>query len=59
MESIRSPKRRFELQLHGTKSKKASITDTALTASKRTVFFDHKLYPSMERLKTYSAVTQL
>jgi hypothetical protein len=29
-ETIRSPERRFELQLHGAKSQKASIIDTAL-----------------------------
>jgi hypothetical protein len=30
METIRSPKRRFELELHGAKSQKASIIDTAV-----------------------------
>jgi hypothetical protein len=37
---IRSPKRRFERQLHGTNSRKASIIDTAIIASQKTVFGD-------------------
>jgi hypothetical protein len=43
METIRSPKRRFELKLHGTKSQKASIIDTTMKAFQRTVFFDHNV----------------
>jgi hypothetical protein len=39
-----------QIVLHWTKSQKASIIDTTMKASQRTVFFDHKLYPSMERL---------
>jgi hypothetical protein len=69
METISSPKcwyklyslkRWFELELHGTKTQKASIIDTTVKAFQRTVFFDHKLYPSMERLSNSdSTVTQL
>jgi hypothetical protein len=44
MEAICSPKRRFGLELHDTKSKKASVIDTAVKASKKTVFFDHNSY---------------
>jgi hypothetical protein len=42
MEAICSPKRRFELEQHGTKSQNVSIIDTAVKASQRTMFFDHK-----------------
>jgi hypothetical protein len=41
MEAIYSPKRRFELELHGAKSQKASLIDTAVEASQKVVFFDH------------------
>jgi hypothetical protein len=37
-----SPKRPFELELHDSKSQKASIIDTAMKVSQKTVFFDHK-----------------
>jgi hypothetical protein len=37
MEAVRSPKRRFELVLHGTKSTETSLTDTAVKALQRTV----------------------
>jgi hypothetical protein len=38
----------------------ASIIESALKASQRTKFFNHKLYPSMERLmKSDSTLTQL
>jgi hypothetical protein len=30
-----------ELELHGTKSQKASVIDTAVKASQKTVIFDH------------------
>jgi hypothetical protein len=50
MEITFSPKHQSELQLYGTKSQKASIIDTAVKAFQRAVFFDHKLYPFMERL---------
>jgi hypothetical protein len=60
MEAIWSPKRRFELDLHGAKSRKASITDTAVNVSQRTGFFDPSFYPSMERLiKSDFTATQL
>jgi hypothetical protein len=39
MEMIHSLKRRFELVLHGTKSQKTPLIDTALKASQKTVFF--------------------
>jgi hypothetical protein len=40
-------------------SQKASIIDTAVKTSQRTVFFDHELYPSVERLSNSdSTVTQ-
>jgi hypothetical protein len=42
MEAILSAKRRFETELYGTKSQNACIIDTAVKASQRTVFFDHK-----------------
>jgi hypothetical protein len=41
MEAMCSPKRMFELHLHGTNYQKASIIDTAVKASQRTVFLDH------------------
>jgi hypothetical protein len=50
MEAICPPKRRYELVLHGTESQEASIIDTIVKASHKTVFFGHKLYPSMERM---------
>jgi hypothetical protein len=60
VEKICSPKRRFELEIHSTKSQKASLIDSTVKASQRTVFFHHKLYPSMERLiNSDSTVTQL
>jgi hypothetical protein len=60
METIPSPKRRFERELHGTKSQKASIIDTAVKASHRTGCFENKLYPSLDWLTDRdSAVTQL
>jgi hypothetical protein len=31
----------FEIELHATKSQKASTDDTAVKASQKTVFFDH------------------
>jgi mevalonate kinase len=31
----------IELELHGTKAQKASIIDTAVKVSQKTVFFDH------------------
>jgi hypothetical protein len=48
MERIRSPKRRFELELQGTKSQDVSIIGTAVRAFQKTVFFDNDFYPSME-----------
>jgi hypothetical protein len=42
METIYSLKSEFEPELHGTKSQKESVIDTAVKASKKTVFFDHK-----------------
>jgi hypothetical protein len=42
MQMIRSPKRRFELELHNKKFQETSIIDTAVKASEKTVFFDHK-----------------
>jgi hypothetical protein len=60
METIRSPKHQFKLERHGTKAQKASVIDTAVKAFQRTVFFNDKLYPSMERLSNSdSMVTQL
>jgi hypothetical protein len=60
MEAICSPNCRFELVLHGTKSQKAFIIDTAMKASQRTVFFDHIYYPSVVRLiNSDSTVTEL
>jgi hypothetical protein len=56
MEPICSPKRRFELELHGTESQKAPITGTVAKVSQKTVFFRHNLYSSMERL-IYSVST--
>jgi hypothetical protein len=48
-ETTRSPKRLFEIELHGRKSQKASIIEIAVKTSQRTVF-GYKLYPSTERL---------
>jgi hypothetical protein len=60
MEAICSPKRRFELELHGTRSHKISIIDTAVKASQKTVLLDHTRFPSTERLiNSDSTVTQL
>jgi hypothetical protein len=60
METIHSPKRRLELELHGTKSQKASVIDTAVKASQKTVFFYHQLHRSVDRLiNRNSMVTQL
>jgi hypothetical protein len=60
MEALCSPKRQFELEPHGTKTQKASIIDTAVKASQRTVFCDHTYYTSMERLvNSDTTVTQL
>jgi hypothetical protein len=44
MEKILPPKRRFNLELHSTKSQKASIIDIAVNASQKTVFFGNKFY---------------
>jgi hypothetical protein len=41
METMRSPKRRLAVVLHGTMSQKASLLDTAVKASQKTVFVDH------------------
>jgi hypothetical protein len=57
--TLRNPTDGDELELHDTKSQKALI-DTAVKASQMTVFFDHELYPSMERLiNSDSTVQQL
>jgi hypothetical protein len=50
MEKILSPKRRFELQLHGTKYQREFLIDTALKTSQKFEFFDHEQYPSLEKL---------
>jgi hypothetical protein len=42
METILSPKRRFELELQGTKSQKVPSVDTAVEASQTTDFSDHQ-----------------
>jgi hypothetical protein len=60
METIPSPNCWFEMELHGTKYRNASVIDTTMKAFQRTVFFDHKWYPSMEKLsKNDSKVTHL
>jgi hypothetical protein len=41
METVRSPKRRFKLVLHGTKSRKTSLIDTTLKALLKTVAFQY------------------
>jgi hypothetical protein len=41
-ETIRLPKRRFEITLDCTKSQYTSIIGTAVKASQKTVFFDQK-----------------
>jgi hypothetical protein len=57
---LKSTGQRFELELHSPKSQKASIIDTVVRASLRTVFFEHKQYPSMERMiNSDSTVTLL
>jgi hypothetical protein len=45
-----SLKRRFELQLHGARSQKASVIDTAVKPFQRTVFSNHKYHPSLQGL---------
>jgi hypothetical protein len=47
MKTICSPKRRFEFELHGTESQKASIFDTAMKAfhDNTTVEFYHRKEP--------------
>jgi hypothetical protein len=41
METERSPKRRVEVVIDGTKSMKTSPTDTAVMAVQKIVFFQH------------------
>jgi hypothetical protein len=41
LETIGSPKRRFELVLHSTKSQKTYLIDTAMKASQKTVVFQY------------------
>jgi hypothetical protein len=43
METIRSPKRQFELVLHSTKSHKTPLIDTAVKASQKTEVFQYIL----------------
>jgi hypothetical protein len=40
MEIVRSPKRLFDIVLHDTEPQKTSVSDTALKASQKTVFFE-------------------
>jgi hypothetical protein len=49
-----------ELELHGIRSQKASIIDTAVKASQKAVVFHHTWKPCVDRLTdSDSAVTQL
>jgi hypothetical protein len=41
IDTIHSPKRRFELELHATKSQKTPIIDTAVKSSQNTILLDH------------------
>jgi hypothetical protein len=50
METICSPERWFEREVHGSKTQKVSIVDATVNSSKKILFFDHKQYLSMERL---------
>jgi hypothetical protein len=50
MKTVHSPKRRVELVLHGTKSMKTPLIDTAVKDLHKTVAFQHQLCPSMSRL---------
>jgi hypothetical protein len=45
METIIFPKRKFELELQGTKSQKESIIDAAVKAFQSKMLFDNKLSP--------------
>jgi hypothetical protein len=44
MQTICSPKRRFKLVLHGTKSKKVSLIDTAVKAFQKTAVFQYLVF---------------
>jgi hypothetical protein len=50
METIRSPKRRVELDLHGTKSQKATVSGAVTSFIDNAVFLSYACHPLLRSL---------